>query len=297
MFIFAFLSLMIKEDAAIYVLSIALFAIFSKKEYKYGTILFVGAAVYFALVMAGISYFGKGLMDSHYGMYYLSGEKGVATMFKNMLLNPGLVLNTCFNAETIDFILYTLGVLIFLPIMSRRLSRLWLIVPYFLINLATTYVYQHDIGYQYVFGTSSLLMFLYITNVYAYPKRTMNTVTIAVFICALLFTYTRSGNLNYYIDTYNNNIKRFEDNDRLLARVPENASVTVSTFFSPHLYYIKEMYEYPNKDGKRTQYYILAPDVENYDSYVNELLSEGYTLVARNDNIVIFKAAGAPSLK
>ena len=296
MYVFAVLSLMIKEDAAIYVLSIALYAVFSNKEYKYGTILFAVAMAYFGIVMAGIAHYGKGLMDSHYGMYYLPGEKGVVTMFKNMFYTPGLVVNTCFNKDTTEFILFSSGVLLFLPFIGKRLSKLWLAVPYLLVNLITKYSYQHDIGYQYVFGTGALLLFMFIMNIYDTQKDKARTIAAVVAAIACISgTYTYKGDLTYYYKNYSKNAQDYNKNHELLQRIPKDVSITSETFLSPHLYNYKEVYQYKYDDGY-TDYYVLQSYVEDYDELVEDLTARGYTKAADDGKVIIYKAKDAKGL-
>ncbi len=297
MYIFAALSLLIKEDTAIYILSIALYAIFAKKQYKYGGILFLGAGFYFGLVMAGISHFEKGLMDSHYGMYYLPGEKGTAAMFKNMFIDPGLVVHTCFNSDTAEFILYTSGILLFLPFISKKLSRLWLAVPYLLVNLVTNYGYQHNIGYQYVFGTGALLLFMFILNFYEIKESGSRSVILLVTLLACICgTYTYKGNLAYYYETYKSDTSAYNDDHKLLQRIPKDVSITSETFLAPHLYNYKEVYQY-KYDKEYTDYYVLQSYVENYAQFTAELEGKGYEKIADSGRVIIYKSKDAPPLE
>ncbi|MBQ8942329.1 MAG: DUF2079 domain-containing protein [Firmicutes bacterium] len=296
MYIFAALSLLIKEDTAIYVLSIALYAIFAKKQYKYGGILFLGAGVYFGLVMAGIAHFEKGLMDSHYGMYYLPGEKGTAVMFKNMFIDPGLVVHTCFNGDTAEFILYTAGILLFLPFISKKISRLWLAVPYLLVNLVTNYGYQHNIGYQYVFGTGALLMFMFILNFYEIKESgTRSVIVLVTLLACICGTYTYKGNLAYYYNIYKDNAESCSDDHKLLQRIPKDVSITCETFLAPHLYNYKEVYQY-KYDKEYTDYYVFQSYVENYAQFTAELERLGYEKIADSGKVIIYKSKDAPPL-
>lgn len=296
MFIFAALTLLIKEDAAIYVLSIALYAIFSKKEYKIGAAMFGMAAVYFALVMTVIAHFGKGLMDSHYGMYYLPGEKGVAVMFKNMLYAPGLVISTCFNNETFEFILYTAGALLFMPFIGKKTSRLWLIVPYLLINLVTSYSYQHNIGYQYVFGTCALLLFIAVLNMYDSPAENHGMLSIVMLLACICAAYTFKGDFCSSYKGYKANERKYIENDELLQSIPKDVSITAETFLAPHLYNYKEVYLY-KYDKEYTDYYVLQRHVEDYEKFTADLEKRDYKKAADNGRVIIYKAKNAPDLK
>ena len=287
MYLFMAATLLIKEDAAIYVLAVALFTVFAEKKYKHGLIMLAFSALYFTAVMIFISRHGQGLMDSHYALYYLSGEGGVVSMFTNMFFAPGVVLDTCFNSETAAFVLYTLGTLLFIPLAGRKTANLWLIVPYFLLNLITDYPFQHDVGYQYVFGTTALLFFLYAYNIYRFPKKSMNIVLTVTLLACICGTYTKTGDLNYYINYYNSSIERFNDNDRLLSKIPADVSVTASSSLTAHLSRVEKLYDYPYYDNK-TDCYVLCKNDEGYEDFSSGIKKKGYKLKEQNEDIAVY---------
>ncbi|MBR2766000.1 MAG: DUF2079 domain-containing protein, partial [Blautia sp.] len=149
-FIFLFLTLAIKEDLAIYLVVFALYRILAEKDYKRGAVVLTISLLYFAGVMAFIQSHGMGLMEGHYKMYYLSGERGVFALAKNIILAPGRFVRQVFDEENFKYIFYTLGVLAFVPLKAGDFKRLTLLLPYVAFGLMTDYAYQHDVGFQYV---------------------------------------------------------------------------------------------------------------------------------------------------
>lgn len=290
-YVFLFLTLFIKEDAAVYTCAIALYIIFAKKRYKQGSLFLILSLMYFSIVIYVMSYFERSLMNSHYAMYYLSGEKGVMTMFKNIFMNPGFVFKVCFTQENMTFILYTLGPLAFLPLSMRKPQRLWLLLPMVVMNLATDYVYQHDVGYQYVWGSAPLLLYLFVQNIREKKTHLRYALSITCLVASLCAFYTYKGDVNYFINKYNSELSLINEDDKLLKRIPENAEVTASTFLVPHLYKCSKLYEFESYNGPKTEYYVLSSELASPDTsdIRKELLSSGYKISAYTQRIYVFK--------
>ena len=45
-----------------------------------------------------------------------------------------------------------------MPLFTRRFDRYILLIPYILVNLMSDYTYQHNILFQYNFGSTALLV-------------------------------------------------------------------------------------------------------------------------------------------
>lgn len=104
------------------------------------------------------------------------------------------------------------------------------------------YTYQHSIFFQYVFGSCSLLIWLFIMNLseLSYNKARCFTV-FSLIACAVMFASTMSGLANnFYISDKETKaavieyLEQFPDN--------ENESITANTFFISALYKQKELY-------------------------------------------------------
>ena len=79
---------MIKEDTSLYMIAICVFYAFRKGYLKNSLIMLCITLVYFSLAMAFISVHGMGLMEGHYGLYYLGGEKGMLPIIRNIWYAP-----------------------------------------------------------------------------------------------------------------------------------------------------------------------------------------------------------------
>ena len=171
MFVFALLVLAVKEDAAIYVAFIALYVIFGQKKYLRGSALFVMTVAYFFFAISMIAHFqedmlfgAEGNMLSSRYANIIGEEAGFLSLVKVLILNPALYAVESLTADKLTYALNMLLPLAFLPLITRKPSRWLLLGPFYVLNLVTDYKYQHDIGFQYSFGSGALLVYLAAVN-------------------------------------------------------------------------------------------------------------------------------------
>ena len=171
MFVFALLVLAVKEDAAIYVAFIALYVIFGQKKYIRGSALFVMTVAYFFFAISMIAHFqqdmlfgAEGNMLSSRYANIIGEEAGFLSLVKVLILNPALYAVESLTANKLTYAFNMLLPLAFLPLITRKPSRWLLLGPFYVLNLVTDYQYQHDIGFQYSFGSGALLVYLAVVN-------------------------------------------------------------------------------------------------------------------------------------
>ena len=173
--LFAVLTLTVKEDAAVYVAVIGLWLFLratsgcEKREWKLwqaaaATLLFAGAVVWFLAATGYLARYGDGVMTYRYDNFMYDGTSSLATVIKAAFLSPMKVLYECTDPEKINFTALTMLPLLGLPFMTRRYERLILLIPYILVNLMPDYRYQHDIFFQYTYGSTACLFYLTVVN-------------------------------------------------------------------------------------------------------------------------------------
>ncbi len=296
-FLFSVLILLVKEDSALYIVPIALYLITAKKEYKRGIILCFMAGIYFTFAYSLVNSSGHDVVAFRYGIYCLPGEQGTMPMFKNIIRDPGFLLQTMFHEDMVTFVLYTIGVLLFIPLMNRKFANLFLLLPFLFMHLATNYQYQHEVGYQYTFGPCALVLFLFIINIYRYPKKIAYGFAITALVSSCFATYTYKGKLNYFAEYYLSNQEVFDETEALLKKVPDDVTVIASDFLTAHMPQVKEMYVYPYDEGNMPDYYILQPSyIDNYDDVEKDILSEGYKILTETDFVTIYAKNNAKPL-
>ncbi len=304
--IFAILTLMVKEDAAIYVACIGLFMIFGKKGRKNkisGTVLVIASVVYFFMMYHFLSTSGDGAMISRYGNF-VTKEEGTIGLLINIFKNPPYFISQIMSMEKLETFLWLFGPVLFIPFISRKAHSFILLIPVLVITFMTNNLYQWTIDYQYAYGSGALI--LYITVLYLsgelrdkrnepIPMERLKISGILMVAVSVIMVTSVTTDKLYYLDDYKDNKDIYEEFNRVLKMIPEDASVSSTTFFIPHIPQRKEIYYY--KDGEPhfdTEYYIYDLRYEeNYDLFIhdyNEFLAEQYDVVEEiPDTIVLLK--------
>ena len=86
--ILSLLTMLVKEDAAVYVACIGLFTIFGKRKYIKGTVMTVSAVVYFLVVTMLMQKYGLGVMTYRYSNFMVDGAGSLMDVIRNFVTNP-----------------------------------------------------------------------------------------------------------------------------------------------------------------------------------------------------------------
>lgn len=285
MYVFAALVCMVKEDAPIYVSVAGLYLLLGRREHKHGTALFLGAIAYFAGAVALLNNFGRGAMTWRYANISDDGFFGIVT---SVFVNPARVIRECLDSDKLVFLFEMLLPLLFLPLITKKISRYILLIPLVLVNLMPDYVYQHSIDFQYTYGVAALLFYLTVMN-FADLEEMKPRFLLSVGSAAstiLVFSATMSGKSGY-MGSYYNNLTVINSINEVLEEIPEDASVTASTFLLPHIANRDLIYQYPSQN--ETEYIVLdfrgLKDDQIGEEYDN-MAAKGYTLVDEREDIV-----------
>lgn len=289
--LFLFLCLMIKEDTSLYMIAICIFYACRKGYLKNSLIMLAITVVYFALAMTFISINGMGLMEGHYGLYYLGGEKGMLPMIRNIWYAPEFFVKNVFAENNFKYIIYTIGSLLFVPLMSKDFKRLILIVPFIAFGLMTDYVYQHDIGFQYTYGLMVCMILLFVLNVRDFHSEKQSFIVLTS-LCAILVLSAqyRVNTINSFKQYYDANESEYKEMDSILEdNIPSDCSVSADTYIVPHLYKVKELYDLGTKAD--TDYYVLQKTSSDTNStdFMKIYKEKGYKVVDENSKIIIYK--------
>jgi uncharacterized membrane protein len=290
-FVFALLTFSVKEDAPIYIAVIALYAIFGRKKVYWGSALFLFACIYLIFALWYLDTFGLGIMaGSRYGLYAEDGS--IVGVIKSIILNPGFMVKEMFigpHDHPHTKLLYLLRILLplsFLPFVSKKSANLILLIPCILINLLPTWVYHHDIGFQYHFGTTALFFYLFVINFSSLKNLKIKKAILLFSMTASIFLFTTEmwGRIDIRDRFYDN-----EDNllimHSVLADVPTDRSVAASTFFVPHLFRVKELYElHGHKDHQED---LIVVDIRGSYELKETYLQRGYTVMTYRANLIV----------
>jgi uncharacterized membrane protein len=269
--LFSALTLSVKEDAAIYVVSLALFLLFAQKwegkrhaQIVTGVGMVLMSAAWFVCAMAIIRHYGSGAMVDRLRNYFLPGsEGGLLDVARVCLSDLGYVIKQVFTQPKLEFLLWVFLPLGFAPFLSRKGTAWLLMLPLLVINLLSDYGYQHAVGYQYTYGSVALAIVLALLALKECgPSLRRGALAFAVtasIVCTVPLTGSR---VSFYREVMRVNPDRIAAVDQILAQLPPDAEITATTWFATHLYQHDKVYMYPNYYGKpeATQYLVCKPE-------------------------------------
>lgn len=300
----ALLTLMVKEDAAVYVAVIALYLLLravlrGKKRWDLiaGALLLAGSLLWFGAVTAYLSGSGDGVMTYRYDNFIYDDSSSLVTVIKAVLLCPMKAVFECVDPEKLEFIALTLLPLAGLPLITRRYDRYILLIPYILVNLMSDYQYQHDIFFQYTYGSTACLIYLTVVNLadMKLPWQRMGAVAAALAVgigCFSAQILPKALRYPTYCLTYTD---YYDSLREVLDTVPEGASVAATTFFTTELSRRDVLYDirYASKEHTLScDYMAISPtdaksfrkyaeeDETGYRDFVELLAEQGYVKIA-----------------
>ena len=313
--VFSVLTLFVKEDAAVYVAVIGLYvllnALLHREQRKYrdlltGIFMMVIAIVWFLYVTDFLATQGDGVMTYRYQNFMYDGSGSLVTVIKSVILCPMKAIYECVDKEKLSFIALTLLPLLGLPLLTRRFERFILLIPYVLINLMSDYQYQHDIFFQYTFGSVVCMFYLTVLNL---ADLKVEWIKIPVVFAALLISISFFSNqvipkATSYYKNYHNSKSYYTTIQDTLSQIPGDASVSATTFYTTQLSQRQILYDVKYASLEHilsTEYVALAPksktnytnyaiNGENgYENFTAILEDSGYEIWLQNQGIVIYQ--------
>lgn len=310
----AILTLMVKEDAAVYVAVIALWLIVKTvlriRKQDAGNLI-TGIAMlgislgWFFLVTGFLAKSGDGVMTYRYSNFLYDGSSSLLTVIKSVILSPMKAVYECIDAEKLQFIALTLLPLLGLPLLTRRYERYILLIPYLLVNLMSDYSYQHNIFFQYTFGSAAFLVYLTAVNLadikMDWKRLTVLSAAAAVsLVCFCKVVVPKAVSYPVRAVRYYDYYQNIRDT---LSEIPEGDSVTASTFYTTFLSQRERLYDVRYSSPQHlleTQYVVLhvsadgdykqyAQDGENngFENLVRLLEKNGYTQYRSVENVLV----------
>ncbi len=306
MYVFAFATLMVKEDAAMYIIMFALFAILSKKKYTHGAILVGGALAYFGLSLYLLETFGDGVMVNRFNNLIFDKEDGLLGAVKTALVNPGYLLTQLLTTsqngwEKLVYILQMFLPLGLLPFVTRKPSR-WLLMAPMLMNLLTYYQYQYNIGFQYNFGVSAFLVYAMILNIPDLkPITRRNLVAFGAAACCCFYIVTVLPKWDSYIARWESGKDTYEQMDAILDTLPDDASLNVSSMLLAHVADRDVVYQIDYHGDKPDVDFVVFDGRGGYyndtaKKHRDAYLAQGYTVYEEHKGlVVILKSPNVPA--
>ncbi len=293
-YIFSVLVFMVKEDAPIYIVCIGIYLLFRKDKAsmrKHGAIIAFLAVIYFVMVTSLMTKYGEGIMTSRtYGNLMIEWDAGFGEIIKTVILNPAYFLSQLIHEENLVFFLTVIVPLGMMPLFTKKFSRLALFVPFLLMNLASGYVYARDIGFQYVFGTTTCLIYATIINCADLRAKKRQYISAYTAMASVYMSIGMLSGKIYYRDIYVGNSEHYQHQDELLETIPKDASVVCDTFYIPILANRKEIYlmdEWDVNNPSFTDFVIVRLNTYDYEQQLlDKLQAEGYEYYGGDESIM-----------
>ena len=316
MYLFAILVLLVKEDAAVYILLFAVYVIFGRKDYFHGGILACGALLYFGLALKILEEYSAyykelyqnatpnpgidGPMINRFNNLIFDAAEGLVGVVRTALFNPGYLLTQLFTTTDNGWgkVIYFAQMFLplgLIPFFSKKPTRWLLIVPV-LMNLLTRYKYQYDTGFQYHFGITAFLVYGTVMNL-PELKRPLrrNLVTVAAVACCCFYMANILPTAGYYTQRWESGKEQYQQMEQILDTIPEDASVATSTFLLSHIADREEVYEIRYHYTKKGGQYVVDPDVDYIifdgryaidQALLRAMQKAGYEITQQHDGLI-----------
>lgn len=298
------LTLMIKEDASIYLIFVGLYFIFgypsvisedrNRRKNLYfalGIILF--SLMYFFAATTYLKYLGDGVMYWRYDNLNAYPDYGILGVVISVFQNPSFVLATMFSPEKVFSLLVILLLIGGVPLLSRNFSDYWLLVPMLLFNFVSSYVYQSNIGYQYFYGTVTLMIFFMVVTFKQRAKQSFIRIDFKKFNFIILFitliiisglgiAYMHTK--DYVNGNYYNYLDRNIEMKEFLVSIEEEKSVLATGYLTTYMADVDVIYDiqFYNLDESPILFdYIildLRVNLDRVETYTEKALNNGYVI-------------------
>ena len=178
-----------------------------------GVSVLVISLLWFLLATLFLSNIGDGVMTSRYNNFMYDGSGSLITVVKAVILNPMKAVFECVDKEKLEFIGLTILPLLGLPFITRKYDRYILLIPYILLNLMSDYQYQHNIYFQYVFGSLAFLMYLTVINLadLKIDKIRVGAIMLSAVVCIGCFSALIVPKAYKYVDKSISNHEEYEE--------------------------------------------------------------------------------------
>lgn len=267
-FFFAFLVMMVKEDAVIYLVSLGIFFLMQKvfpmtKKEKLLICIsqIIIPIIYFGACIFWLKQYGDGAMTTRFVNFMLPGQDSLKHVIENILMNPTFTITSLFAQRKLTYFVTIFACQAFLPLMQVRWENYILLLPMLVINLLSNYLYQVDFGFQYHYGSTALTLFMSLLalksmtqdqafnlNLLAQDHK-MSQYTLFATTCSLFLFIHFVKPMSYSIDLYLKNPQTYLERQETLTRVPRQGKVLVFGYYTNHLADISDLYDifYHNK--------------------------------------------------
>ena len=281
----------VKEDAGIYAFFIALFYLAYRKKNNDNhlkSLAVMGISLfYFVLAVSYIDSIGMNTATNRFNNMIYEKDGNIVSMIKTVFANPSYTVTQIMNPDNIRYMVLVLAPMLFIPVFCKDVKLYILAAPFVMFNLMPDYSYAHDIGFQYTFGSASLLFYMSMVFLKEKSENRGRTLSMMAVVSFIFFVSCMTQRTEYIKDYYKPQYRRVYDiMDEALSHVPEDAEVTAGTFLCGKLSDRDVIYEDFYTD-KETEYLVLDLRGTDYNYDLEQFYHEkGYETVSYTEGVI-----------
>lgn len=306
------LTLFCKEDFAIIVSALSVYAFFFKNK-KFGIImLFISIAWFVFNLLILLPYFnGYGYFRHLYG-YAVFGRLGNSAneVITNLFSDPQLFLSVALTKENYTYLFKLLSPLLFLPFFGIEVFLVATATIF--VNLIGAYYYTHFIEYHY---TATIIPFIFIAAIVGFKRivggnNYLKIILLLTLFISTIYSYRQFGperNISGIKALIGNLDQMFSYSEKekevykMISSIPKDSSISVSYDFLPHFSHRKTCYIFPvpfkahywgingeNLPAELPNYLFLDKQLTNEEG-LSLIPEDRYTRIFEGLRVIIYK--------
>ena len=242
--LFLLLTLLVKEDAVLYIFCYGFYALLQKRGSLRNCFLIIGLPLLYFYIVSNFVLDTNSFIDRYSNLIPEQTDGTFFQILKILFTNPLYLFSQCFTAEKLQFMGWIFFPLALLPLLGLfRLSEVFLFIPMVLLNLLPTFYGQYSIDFQYHFGTISLFVLILVRVIASVTQvQTRRWLLFTVFTAAILFSSSYHISKTAYYTEFVKNYANYQKMEQAMKEIPAEAVVTASNHLNPHLSARKEIY-------------------------------------------------------
>lgn len=294
-YIMSVLVCIVKEDAPLYVVCIAMYLFFEEKgnvKRVHGLIAALLSGGYMMFITNWLTVHGDGQMmtSTRFGNLMIDPNGGLKEVVKNVLIDPAYFFSLLIHEDTLPFFLQVMVPMLFLPFFTKKIRRYLLMLPFIVMNMVigAGYGYAANIGFQYIYGPACLLLYMSIVNLDDLGKANKQEIPILMGTAAMLISVgSFSHNLNN-LKSYKNNMEYYTELEEMLDSIPDDAVVGCDTFLCPHTSNRDWLYVFDNgaanmdegtiNEPEKYDFVVISSSSELHNAIRDDFFSNGFTV-------------------
>lgn len=255
--VFLFLTVIIREDAPVYILTYCIYRFFDKKETRKATlIIFFITLAYFILVSKLI--INLDIFSYRYKEILPPGaNQTLLDLLKVLFSNPLYILVQSFSVEKMKLIGTLLLPLLLLPLTGfSSLKKAFLFVP-FLALVVLQDMHWQNVNVQYYYGIICFFFLITLQFVVNRKSTQLRNALLALMFCStVIFSLSSHIGKAALFGYWEKDHQIYEQMEADFSNIPETATVTAPNHFFPHLSRRDRIYPHVF-EGQETDYILV----------------------------------------